>query len=232
MLTEPVGASDVRTTGLGGALRRRREARSLPMKPWRSSWKCRSRDQHFSRCRRHSNNARSCAARGMHRSGLVTPEDIIEVQGIRVSSPELTIASLFSRHSLNVLGRMADDAVRRRIMTLETRLAEIVERAAAGARTKPEEDPRRTRSSAPRCRRARERPRGFRGRRDPSLPTATARSAASRDVQRTTAADRPLLSRRLAGAGGKGISVVPDAIGLGIAPHCAGTRSSSQAFAS
>jgi hypothetical protein len=63
----------------------------------------------------------------MHRSGLVTPEDIIEVQGIRVSSPELTIASLSSRHSLNALGRMADDAVRRRIMTLDA-LAAIVER--------------------------------------------------------------------------------------------------------
>ncbi len=63
----------------------------------------------------------------MHRSGLILPEDVRSVDQIPVSSVELTIASMSSRFGVVVLGRMADDAVRRRIMTLDA-LAEIVER--------------------------------------------------------------------------------------------------------
>jgi hypothetical protein len=63
----------------------------------------------------------------MHRSGLVGDDDVTVVDGIRTATAELAIVSTSSRYSLRILGRMVDDAVRRKIMTLDS-LAELVDR--------------------------------------------------------------------------------------------------------
>jgi hypothetical protein len=63
-----------------------------------------------------------------HRSGLLVDEqDITEVDGIRVSTPERTIVDLSGRFDNKVIGRMIDDALRRRITTF-ARLVEVTER--------------------------------------------------------------------------------------------------------
>ena len=63
----------------------------------------------------------------MHRSAVIDDDDLAVVAGIRVAKPALTIYSLSSRFPVTQLGRMADDAVRRGIMTLDE-LGEVVER--------------------------------------------------------------------------------------------------------
>jgi hypothetical protein len=54
----------------------------------------------------------------LHRSGLLEVLDVMLVDGIPLSTPELTIYSLSTRFGIRNLGRMTDDAVRRRILTL------------------------------------------------------------------------------------------------------------------
>jgi hypothetical protein len=63
----------------------------------------------------------------MHRTSLHDGTDVICLRGIPVASPALAIYSVSTRFSISQLGRMADDAVRRRIMRLDE-LAEVVER--------------------------------------------------------------------------------------------------------
>jgi hypothetical protein len=63
----------------------------------------------------------------MHRSAVIDEADIVVVRGIRITGAPLTIYSLSSRFSITQVGRMADDAVRRGLTTLDD-LAEIVER--------------------------------------------------------------------------------------------------------
>ena len=63
----------------------------------------------------------------MHRSAVIDDDDLAVVSGILVAKPALTIYSLSSCFPVTHLGRMADDAVRRGIMTLDE-LGEIVER--------------------------------------------------------------------------------------------------------
>src|SRR4051794_13929663 len=63
-----------------------------------------------------------------HRSGLVIDEsDVCMLHGIRVSTPERTIVDLSGRYDAKVIGRMIDDALRRRITTF-ARLVEVTER--------------------------------------------------------------------------------------------------------
>ncbi len=63
-----------------------------------------------------------------HRSGLIVDEqDICVVRGIRISTPERTIVDLSGRYDMKVLGRMIDDALRRRLTTI-ARLIEVTER--------------------------------------------------------------------------------------------------------
>jgi hypothetical protein len=63
----------------------------------------------------------------VHRSGLLVDLDVMIPAAIPVSSPERTIVDLSSRLSLNALGRMTDDAVRRRLTSLG-RIQRTVER--------------------------------------------------------------------------------------------------------
>jgi hypothetical protein len=63
----------------------------------------------------------------VHRSGLLEALDVMTVDGIPVSTPELTIYSISSRNSVRVLGRMVDDALRSGVTTIG-RLTAIVER--------------------------------------------------------------------------------------------------------
>ena len=59
-------------------------------------------------------------ARGfrLHRSGLLVERDITVLRCVPLTTPERTIVDLSSRLSMNQLGRIADDALRRRITTL------------------------------------------------------------------------------------------------------------------
>jgi hypothetical protein len=54
----------------------------------------------------------------MHRSGLLIERDITHLCGIPVTVPERTIVDLSSRLTLTALGRLTDDALRRRITSL------------------------------------------------------------------------------------------------------------------
>jgi hypothetical protein len=63
----------------------------------------------------------------MHRTSTLDPYDVRHVRGIPVTSVALTIYSLSSRFSLAQVGRMIDDAVRRRAVLLDDVL-EVVER--------------------------------------------------------------------------------------------------------
>jgi putative AbiEi antitoxin of type IV toxin-antitoxin system len=54
----------------------------------------------------------------LHRSGLLVERDITVVRAILITTPERTIVDLSSRFSVHQLGRMTDDALRRRITTL------------------------------------------------------------------------------------------------------------------
>jgi hypothetical protein len=63
-----------------------------------------------------------------HRSSLLIDEDDTCTQhGIRVSTPKRTIVDLSSRYDLKILGRMVDDALRRRVTTY-ARLVDMAER--------------------------------------------------------------------------------------------------------
>jgi hypothetical protein len=63
----------------------------------------------------------------MHRTTNTEPMDVTTLRGVPVSAPPRVIYSLSTRFSVAQIGRMTDDAVRRRIMRLDD-LAEIVER--------------------------------------------------------------------------------------------------------
>jgi hypothetical protein len=54
----------------------------------------------------------------VHRSGLLIERDVTVVRAIAITTPERTIVDLSSRFSVNQLGRMTDDAVRRRITSI------------------------------------------------------------------------------------------------------------------
>jgi hypothetical protein len=54
----------------------------------------------------------------VHRSGLLIDPDVMTLAPIPISSPERTIVDLSSRLSLSSLGRMTDDALRRRLTSL------------------------------------------------------------------------------------------------------------------
>ncbi len=54
----------------------------------------------------------------LHRSGLLVERDVTVRRAIPLTTPERTIVDLSSRLSVKQLGRMADDALRRRITTL------------------------------------------------------------------------------------------------------------------
>jgi len=62
-----------------------------------------------------------------HRSGLLLSDDVTEVRGIPVSIPARTIVDLSARFGVRQLGRIVDDALRRRL-TAVAELAEMVER--------------------------------------------------------------------------------------------------------
>jgi very-short-patch-repair endonuclease len=59
----------------------------------------------------------------VHRSGLILPEDVCIIDGIRVSTPARTIVDLSGRYDSRVIGRMIDDALRRHL----TSMAELYE---------------------------------------------------------------------------------------------------------
>jgi hypothetical protein len=63
----------------------------------------------------------------MHRTRCVDASDVGAIRGIPVTRPALTIYSLSARFSIRILGRMTDDALQRRILTLDE-LFEVVER--------------------------------------------------------------------------------------------------------
>ena len=63
----------------------------------------------------------------MHRSGLLSDSDTTTHVNIPVATPALAIYSLSSRCAVRQLGRMVDDGVRRRILTLDD-LGDVVER--------------------------------------------------------------------------------------------------------
>jgi hypothetical protein len=54
----------------------------------------------------------------MHRSGLLIERDLTELGGIPLTVPERTIVDLSSRLTPKLLGRLIDDALRRRITSL------------------------------------------------------------------------------------------------------------------
>jgi hypothetical protein len=54
----------------------------------------------------------------MHRSGLLIPEDVTEVKGIPCATIARTIVDLSGRYNLKALGRLVDDALRRKLTTI------------------------------------------------------------------------------------------------------------------
>ena len=54
----------------------------------------------------------------MHRSGLLIPEDVEEVRGIPCSTVDRTIVDLSGRYDSRTLGRIVDDALRRKLTTI------------------------------------------------------------------------------------------------------------------
>jgi very-short-patch-repair endonuclease len=63
----------------------------------------------------------------VHRSALLVERDLTTVRGVPVSTPERTIVDLSGRLTSAQLGRVADDALRRRLTTLP-RIAWCIER--------------------------------------------------------------------------------------------------------
>jgi hypothetical protein len=62
-----------------------------------------------------------------HRSGLLLPDDVTEWRGIAMASVERTIVDCSGRSSVAELGKMTDDAIRRRLTTIEL-VADTAER--------------------------------------------------------------------------------------------------------
>jgi hypothetical protein len=54
----------------------------------------------------------------MHRSGLLLPEDVELVKGIPCSTVDRTIVDLSGRYDLKTLGRIVDEALRRKLTTI------------------------------------------------------------------------------------------------------------------
>src|SRR3954470_19594710 len=64
-----------------------------------------------------------------HRSGLLIECDVTVLRGIPLSTPERSIVDVSSRFDVRILGRMVDEALRRRLTTI-VRLQRAVDRLA------------------------------------------------------------------------------------------------------
>jgi hypothetical protein len=54
----------------------------------------------------------------MHRSGLLLVDDVADLRGIPCSTVDRTIADISARFTMKVLGRIVDDALRRKLTTI------------------------------------------------------------------------------------------------------------------
>ena len=146
-------------------------------------------------------------------AGSSAQHDVIEVDGIRDCSGELTIVQpVVAPQPRRCSAAWPTTRVRRRIMSPRRMLAEVVERRAdplpveAGKKMRVD-----ARSSTARRRRARERRLEiFVLAAIHALPTSPTDRAASSRIQGAAATDRPAATRTNGWPGGEGLPVVPD----------------------